>query len=191
MTSERHKALASARSASLVRGTAYYLLTGFACPGDLELTEVHLRFIAHKSTWLVAGVGGKRDFSVPTTCILAVAATSRWHGWRRGWPGRLLRIRLKSGRVLLFGVSRPDEWAYTMRQPTGSDPCEWAEQRFRAASRTSALDVATTSIGVAGCMFVGWLLGPGPFFLALGAVVLGRMFVRARLWLRQTGPSRE
>jgi hypothetical protein len=174
------------RSERLVQGTAYYLLRPIACPGKLELTDVHLRFTADQAVWLFAGIGGRRDFCLSTACIATLEVTSLWSGWRRGWPGRLLRIRLVPGRLLYFGVFRPKEWALRAGK-LSPDPlsCESAERHFAAATRATAQDLALTSVAVAACLIGGWLWGQAVFFLALGVVVAGRMAGRSHWWLRR------
>lgn len=173
------------RSERLVQGTAYYLLRPVACPGKLELNDVHLRFTSDQSVWLFAGVGGRKDFCLPTACIATVEVTSRWSGWRRGWPGRLLRIKLLSGRVLYFGVFLPAGWLLPPTEQLPDPPaCESMERHFRAVTRTNAQDVVLTSGAVSACVIGGWLWGPAAFFLLVSVVVPGRMITRFHWWWR-------
>lgn len=172
-------------SKHLVQGTAYYLLRPIACPGKLELTDAHLRFTSEQSVWLFAGIGQRKDFCLPTACVATVEVTSRWSGWRRGWPGRLLRIRLLSGRILYFGVFLPDGWVLPTTEQFPDPPaCESMERHFGDVARTTLQDAALTSGAVAACVIGGWLWGPAVFFLLSGVVVTGRVIGRAHWWLR-------
>lgn len=160
---------------------AWSLSPGYAVPGWLELTADGLEFRPNSTAWLVAGLGCRRDFAIPRECLSSATASFRLAGMLRGWPVRILAVRLSSGRELLFGISDAGGWAREMAGAAHPGPaCPDVDRQLSRITLTSLADAVATTAAIAACLAVVFPLSDVLAYAGLGALLVGRLLVRAR-----------